>query len=84
MGQPSKHDRAYIDFGKPDGRKSSSYHVGYRLNIERLNSGELYIYETHTSPLVTDAAKVMPEGQRSQMVNKLPLPCMHDNTRPIL
>jgi hypothetical protein len=33
-------DRAYIDFGGRDGRKSRPYHVGYRLGIEWLNYGD--------------------------------------------
>jgi hypothetical protein len=65
MGQNSKPDRAFIDFGRPDGRKSSSYHVGYRLIIEGLNYEELRICETHMSPLVPDEAEMIPDGQRS-------------------
>lgn len=56
MGQPSKPDHAYIDFGRPGGRKLSSHHVGYRLNIEvfeGLNSGESFV--------VIDAAEMMAE-----------------------
>jgi hypothetical protein len=36
MGQHGKldGDRAYIDFGRPDGRKSRLYHVRYGSNVE--------------------------------------------------
>ena len=57
MGQRSRPDRAYIDFGRPDGRKLCFNHVGYRLNIEWLDSEELRIYEAHMSPLLLDGAK---------------------------
>ena len=59
-----KSDRAFIDLGRPDGSKSSYNHVGYRLNIEGLNHGEIRIsitvqYETHVlSSLVPDEAKI--------------------------
>lgn len=96
MGRRSKSDHAYIDSGRPDavwsskiyigvvdGRKSSFYyHVGYRSNIEWLNYEELRICETHMSPVVPDAAKMMPDGQRS--INQRFHACSHDNTCPIL
>ena len=44
-----------------------STHVGYRLNIEWLDCGDIHISETHMSLLilVSEAAKMMPDGQMS-------------------
>jgi hypothetical protein len=47
MGQNSKPDSGYIEFGRPDGRKSRLYHVGYRLDVEWFNYGDVHISETH-------------------------------------
>jgi hypothetical protein len=73
MGQYSKPDRAYIDFGRPDERKSSSYHVGYRLNIGWFKCGELGICETH---IVATSAIRSEDDARWTGVNKPTLPCM--------
>ena len=43
----------------------SLYHVGHRLDTEWPNCGDIRISETHMSPPVPDAGKVLPEGQMS-------------------
>ena len=69
-----KLDRAYMEFGRPGGRKSGLYHVGHRLNIEWLDCGDVRISETRMSPLVPDACRE--DGARWTDVNK---PCSHVN-----
>ena len=77
MSQHSKPDHAYIEFGRPDGRKSRIYHdIGYGLNIEWLDCGDLHISETHMSLLVSEAAKMMPDGQMS--IKQRFRACSHD------